>query len=68
VAERALLYHKEFGTRGREILDVHLKARLLQERSYMIAQHPDYFGAPDPSLNPNVDPYSAYFSLRRDLG
>ena len=68
VAERALLYHKEFGTRGREILDVRLKARLLQERSYMIAQHPDYFGASDPSLNPNVDPYSAYFSLRRDLG
>ena len=68
VAERALLYHKEFGTRGREILDVRLKARLLRERSYMIAKHPDYFGAPDPSLNPNVDPYSAYFSLRRDLG
>lgn len=63
VAAHAVLYHREFASRGREVQDVRLKARLLQERSRMIARHPQFFAQGDPGLNPNVDPYGAYFGL-----
>ena len=66
VAERAVLYHREFATRGRETCDARLKPRLMAERSRMVERHPDFFCRLDPMLSPNVDPFSAYFELGRD--
>ena len=65
LAADALLYHREFATRGREVKDARLAARHLKERSYFIARHPELVASGDPALNPNCDPYSAYFELRR---
>ena len=66
VAERAVLYHREFATRRREACDARLKPRLMAERSRMVERHPDFFCRLDPMLSPNVDPFSAYFELGRD--
>lgn len=64
VCAYALLYHREFSSRGREQTDARLRERFLQERARMIGKHAAFFAQGDPALNPNVDPYSAYFNLR----
>lgn len=60
----ALLYHREFSSRGREALDIRLKSRLLQEKAYVIAAHPDFYAKGDDTINANLDHFSNYFSLR----
>lgn len=65
VCEHALLYHKEFSTRGRESTDTRLRERYLRERAYMMGKHAAFFAAGDPALNPNLDPFGAYFDIVR---
>ncbi len=68
VCAHALLHHREFSSRGRESTDARLKARHLRERALVLQRHSEFFAAGDPALNPNLDPFSAYFDIPRDLG
>lgn len=63
MAAHALLHHREFSSRGREIADKRLRARLLQEKSRMMAKHPEFYAQGDPALNPNLNGFSPYFDL-----
>lgn len=65
VCAHALLYHKEFSTRGRESTDARLRERYLRERAYMMGKYAAFFAAGDPALNPNLDPFGAYFDIAR---
>ena len=63
MAAHALLYHREFSTRGREVTDGRLRARQLAERSYTMGRHADFYAQGDPVLNPNLNPFGAYGEL-----
>ena len=63
VCAHAVLHHREFATRGRERTDVRLRQRFLEERAYTMTRHAAFFAQGDPALNPNLDPYGAYFDL-----
>lgn len=63
MAAHALLYHREFSTRGREITDKRLQTRFLRERAYIMGRHPEFYAQGDPALNPNLNGFSAYFDL-----
>lgn len=63
MAAHALLYHREFSSRGREVTDKRLRARLVQEKARIMAKHPDFYAEGDPSLNPNLNGFSWYFDL-----
>lgn len=63
VAAYALLHHREFSTRGREITDPRLRQRFLEEKAYTLLRHPRFYAEGDPGLNPNVNGYSPYFEL-----
>ena len=63
MAPHALLYHREFSTRGREITDVRLRTRFLKERAYAMQKHAEFYAQADPALNPNLNGFSAYFDL-----
>ena len=63
VAAHALLYHREFSTRGRESTDARQRARLLRERSYVMGRHAEFYAQGDPALNPNTNPFGAYGEL-----
>lgn len=65
VAPYALLYHREFATRGREVTDKRLLARHIEERGVFCARHAEFLAQGDPALNPNTDPYSLYGELGR---
>ena len=60
----ALLYHREFSTRGREALDERLQQRLLVEKSYILSKYPDYYAHGDDLVNANLDRFSNYYHLR----
>lgn len=68
VCAHALLHHREFSSRGRESTDTRLKARFLRERALTMQRHSEFFAAGDPALNPNLDPFGAYFDIPRDRG
>jgi hypothetical protein len=42
---------------------VRLRQRFLEERAYTMTRHAAFFAQGDPALNPNLDPYGAYFDL-----
>lgn len=63
----ALLHHREFSSRGREATDRRLQARLLQEKSTIIAKHPAFFAEGDPAVNPNLDRMSDWWALPESL-
>ena len=63
VAAYALLYHREFSTRGRESTDARQRARLLRERAYVMSRHAEFYAHGDPALNPNTNPFGAYGEL-----
>ncbi len=63
MAPYALLYHREFSTRGREITDTRLRTRFLKERARIMGKHPEFYAQGDPALNPNLNGFSAYFDL-----
>ena len=63
VASHAVLYHREFATRGRETSDVRLRARYLTERGRMLVRHAAFLAQGDPALNPNLDSFGTYFEL-----
>lgn len=65
VAADALLHHREFSSRGREVVDSRLRERFLREKGLLMARHAAFLAQGDPSLNPNLDGYSAYFELAR---
>lgn len=60
----ALLYHREFSSRGREVLDVRLRHRLLQEKAYVVSAHSSFYANGDDTINANLDRFSGYFSMR----
>lgn len=60
---RAVLRHREFSSRGRESIDTRLEARLLQEKSRIIAKHPAFFANNDPAVNPNLSQFSDWWEL-----
>lgn len=60
---RAVLRHREFSSRGRESMDSRLEARLLQEKSCIIAKHPVFFASNDPAVNPNLNQLSDWWEL-----
>lgn len=60
----ALLYHREFSSRGRESSDVRLQGRLLQEKAYTISQHPAFYAAHDETINDNLDRFCDQPRLR----
>ena len=60
----ALLYHREFSTRGREALDERLQQRLLVEKSYILSKYPEYYAHGDDLVNANLDRFSNYYHLR----
>ena len=60
----ALLYHREFSTRGREALDDRLQQRLLVEKSYILSKYPKYYAHGDDLVNANLDRFSNYYHLR----
>ena len=60
---RAVLRHREFSSRGRESTDARLAARLLQEKSRIIAKHPAFFASNDPAVNPNLNQLSDWWEL-----
>lgn len=60
---RAVLRHREFSSRGRESMDSRLEARLLQEKSRIIAKHPVFFASNDPAVNPNLNQLSDWWEL-----
>lgn len=59
----ALLYHREFSSRGREETDVNLRARFMREKAYVTAKHADFFAAPDPAVNQNLDHMTDWWAL-----
>ena len=59
----ALLHHREFSSRGREEGNPKAKARLLQEKAYVMAKHPGFYGTGDPALNANLEPWSGHWEL-----
>lgn len=63
VCGHAVLQHKEFSTRGRESTDIRLRERYLRERADLMGKHAAFFAAGDPALNPNLDPFGAYFDI-----
>lgn len=60
---RAVLCHREFSSRGRESADKRLAARLLQEKSRIIAKHPTFFASNDPAVNLNLNQLSDWWEL-----
>lgn len=60
----AVLYHKEFSSRGRESTDTRQQARFLKEYAILAARHAERFVAGDPSINPNFNQWEAQFHLR----
>lgn len=60
----ALLYHREFSSRGREVYDVQMRQRLLAEKAYVMAKYPDYYAQGDETVNENLDHFSNWFKLR----
>lgn len=60
----ALLYHREFSSRGREVYDAKMRQRLLTEKAYVMAKYPAYYAQGDDTVNPNLDRFSLYFKLR----
>ena len=63
VAAHALLYHREFSSRGRESQDPQLRARYVAEKAYVMAKHPEFFAEGDPVINPNLDRFNPWLSL-----
>lgn len=63
VAAHAVLYHREFASRGREVADARLRVRYLAEKGRMLVRHAEFFGAGDPVLNPNLNGFGTYFEL-----
>lgn len=63
VAAHAVLYHREFASRGRERTDVRLRARYLAEKGRMLVRHAEFFSAGDPAINPNLDGFGTFFEL-----
>ena len=63
VAAYALLYHREFSSRGRESQDPQLRVRYVAEKAYVMAKHPEFFAEGDPIINPNLDRFNPYLSL-----
>lgn len=62
----ALLYHREFSSRGREEADVNLRARFMREKAYVTAKHAEFFAASDPAVNPNLDHMTDWWALPQD--
>ncbi len=63
VCAQALLHHREFSTRAREVTDARLRSRFLVERARMVSKHAEFFAQGDPAMNPNLDPFSGYFDI-----
>ncbi|MDO4796942.1 MAG: glycosyltransferase family 2 protein [Coriobacteriales bacterium] len=63
VAAHAVLYHREFASRGRERTDARLRERYLSEKGRMLVRHAEFFSAGDAVLNPNLDGFGTYFEL-----
>lgn len=63
VCVQALLHHREFSSRGRELTDARLRERYLRERAIMTGKHAAFFAQGDPAINPNLDPFGWYFNL-----
>lgn len=60
----AVLYHREFSSRGRESADSSLASRYLREKSYVMGRHAEFFSKRDSAVNPNLDGFSDYWQLR----
>lgn len=58
------LYHREFSSRGRETHDATKQVRYMQEKSYMLGKHADFFAKSDPFFNANLNSFSNYFQLK----
>lgn len=63
VCAQALLHHREFSTRAREVTDSRLRSRFLVERAHMVSKHAEFFAQGDPAMNPNLDPFGGYFDI-----
>ena len=63
---QALLHHREFSSRGRELNDPELEARQVRERDLCLTAHRDFLAAGDPAINPNLDTRYGHFELCRD--
>ncbi len=63
VAAYALLYHREFSSRGRESQDPQQRVRYIAEKAYAMAKHPEFFAEGDPVINPNLDRFNPCLSL-----
>lgn len=59
----AELYHHEFVSRGREVVDAEKLVRWKREQALFTAKWPDVFIDGDPYTNPNLNKDSAYFGL-----
>lgn len=59
----ALLYHREFSSRGREADDVRLKERYLREKAAFMSRHATFLAAGDPTINPYLDRFSPWREL-----
>ena len=60
----AVLFHKEFASRGREAGDEQKEARLAKEKEHFLAAHPAFAAAGDPAINPQLDGFSDWYQLR----
>lgn len=63
MAAEAVLHHREFSTRGREVTDARLRSRFLTEKARIMRKHATFYAEGDPALNPNLNGLSAYFEL-----
>ena len=63
VCAHAVLRHREFSTRGREVTDTRLRKRYLVERAHLMTRHAAFFAQGDPAINPNLDPRGLYFDI-----
>ena len=60
----AVLFHREFASRGREAGNPEKEARLAAEKERFYAAHPAFAEAGDPALNPQLDGFSDWYQLR----
>ena len=63
VATHALLYHREFTSRGRESQNPQMRVRYIAEKAYVMGKHPEFFAEGDPVVNPNLDRFNPRLSL-----
>lgn len=59
----AELYHYEFVSRGREVVNGEKQLRWKNEQALFMAKWPEYFSGRDPFSNPNLKRDNLYFAL-----